>query len=104
MNLTPSHPMHSHYSEENFVSLLSTKPVMSAIERKIIALFSPLPFSMKARIVAALSQLLAKEAMQGEETLLAEDLETSKQVRKQIAEGNMDLLSEEDYWANLKSS
>jgi hypothetical protein len=77
---------------------------MSAIEQKIIALFSPLPFSLKAKIVAALSQVLAKEAMQGEDEFLQEDLETSIQVRKMISEGEMGLLSEEEYWSKLKSS
>lgn len=77
---------------------------MSAIEQKIIALFSPLPFSLKAKVVATLSQLLAKEALQEEGEFLEEDLEISKQVRKMISKGNMNLFSEEEYGTKLKSS
>lgn len=59
---------------------------MSAIEQKIIALFSPLPFSLKARIVAALSQLLAKEAMQGEtDSIEDEDLVITAELKKRIS-------------------
>ncbi|MDB4286163.1 hypothetical protein N9933_02565 [bacterium] len=77
---------------------------MSAIEQKFIALFSPLPHSLKARIVAALSQLLANEAEQSEDAFLQEDLEISQKVRKMVSEGKMDVLSEDEYWAKLKSS
>jgi len=69
---------------------------MDRIEQKIIALFSPLPFSLKAKIVAALSQVLAKEAMQGEEASLQADLETSNKVRSMVEADEMDLLSEEE--------
>ena len=77
---------------------------MSAIEQKIISLFNPLPLSVKARIVAALSQLLANEATDSETHFLEEDLATSNEVRKMISEGEMKLLTEEEYWSKLKSS
>ena len=75
---------------------------MSAIEQKIIALFSPLPFSLKAKIVAMLSELVAKEAAKGETPFLNDDLNTSKEVRKLIEKGEMKLYSEEEYWKKLR--
>ena len=36
--------------------------------------------------------------------IAVKDLETSKKVRKMISEGKMNLLSEDEYWAKLKSS
>ncbi|MCB0840393.1 MAG: hypothetical protein KDD99_27190 [Bacteroidetes bacterium] len=40
---------------------------MSAIEQKIISLFSPLPFSLKAKILANLIQLMTDEIQKAEE-------------------------------------
>ena len=77
---------------------------MSTIEQKFISLFSPLPFSLKAKIVALLSQHLAIEAQEEENQFLEEDLETSKMVRKMVSEGKMKLYSEEEFWSKLKSS
>ncbi len=76
---------------------------MSAIEQKIVDLFSPLPYSFKARIVALLSNILAEEVVNEESLLLEEDLNTSIEVRNAISEGKMNLLSEEEYWSKLKS-
>lgn len=77
---------------------------MSAIEQQIISLFNELSFPIKAKIIAALSQSLAKEAEASDLDFLPDDLETSKQIRQKISEGKMDLLSEEEYWTQLKSS
>ena len=77
---------------------------MSAIEQKFIALFSPLPLSLKAKIVALLSQHLASETAAEESLFIEEDVETSRKVRKLISEGKMKLYSEEEFWKNLQSS
>ncbi|MDB4286374.1 hypothetical protein N9933_03650 [bacterium] len=66
---------------------------MPTPEQKIISLFLTLPLSQKAEVVAVLSKLLVEEA---------EDLETSGSVRSLVAEGKMDLLSEDEYWERLK--
>ncbi|MEL6652473.1 MAG: hypothetical protein AAFQ87_16855 [Bacteroidota bacterium] len=76
---------------------------MSAIEQKFISLFSPLPFSVKAKIVALLSQHLAEEAKEEEGLHLDEDLATANQVRQLIDEGKMKTISEEEYWNKLKA-
>ena len=54
---------------------------MSAIEQKIISLFSPLPFSLKAKILAALSQLMANEVQEAEEK---EDFVITDDLKKRI--------------------
>lgn len=58
---------------------------MSAIEQKIITLFTPLPFSLKAKVVAALSQLLAKEALQEDDDSLEEDLIITNELKERIS-------------------
>lgn len=76
---------------------------MSAIEQKIVDLFSPLPYSFKAKIVALLSKILAEEVIDQDTAFVEEDLQTSKDVRKAINDGEMKLLSEEEYWSKLSS-
>lgn len=76
---------------------------MSAIEQKIVDLFSPLPYSFKAKIVALLSKILAEEVIDQDAAFVEEDLQTSKDVRKAITTGEMKLLSEEEYWSKLSS-
>ena len=77
---------------------------MSAIEQKIVALFNPLPVSLKAKVVALLSKLLAEETASTEAQFLAEDFQTSEEIRRQIDSGQMKTLSEEEYWHRLKAN
>ncbi|MEO0470416.1 MAG: hypothetical protein AAF206_12400 [Bacteroidota bacterium] len=74
---------------------------MSAIEQKIVALFNPLPISIKAKIVALLSKLLAEETASEDTQFLSEDLRTSEEIRRQIDSGKMKTLSEDEYWDQL---
>ena len=56
---------------------------MTAIEQKIVALFTSLPFSLKTRIVAVLSQLVATEV---EETESTEELIITDGLKKRISD------------------
>jgi hypothetical protein len=75
---------------------------MSTIEQKIFDLFSPLPLSLKTKVLALLSRQIAEETAQEEAVFIEEDLKTSNEIRELIANGEMELFSEEEYWKKLK--
>lgn len=75
---------------------------MATIEQRILTLFTPLPLSLKTKVLALLSQLVAKEAEEEETLYLDEDLATSIEVRNRVAKKEMQLHSEETYWDQLR--
>ncbi|MEZ4776082.1 MAG: hypothetical protein R3D00_23095 [Bacteroidia bacterium] len=54
---------------------------MSTVEQKILSLFIPLPFSLKAKILAALSQLMANEVQESE---LTDDFVMTEELKNRI--------------------